>query len=127
MHACMHARTHTRTHAHIPSHHHCTPAVLLDLSSSVLVDSFSSVTVDFAVLFVMPVMGRMSDQDTSVRLAASMCFAQLIPLAALQVSCPHLRRCATVGGARQSAGPVPGHVAHLACCGTVFDTGYCVV
>ena len=54
-----------------------------------LVDSFSSVTVDFAVLFVMPVMGRMSDQDTSVRLAASMCFAQLIPLAALQVSRSH--------------------------------------
>lgn len=76
-----------------------------------LVDSFSSVTVDFAVLFVMPVMGRMSDQDTSVRLAASMCFAQLIPLAALQVSCSHH----AISLLRVHGGLSPLHVACLAC------------
>lgn len=91
-----HAHRHTHiTLLRLPS---SITTLFLSPSSTVLVDSFSSVTVDFAVLFVMPVMGRMSDQDTSVRLAASMCFAQLIPLAALQVILLHTPLWASAGG-----------------------------
>ena len=129
------ARHYIQTHAHRNSQYRCIhisttttlPAVLLNPNFTVLVDSFSSVTVDFAVLFVMPVMGRMSDQDTSVRLAASMCFAQLIPLAALKVSDTplHLGVALLVvrGWVLRSFHYV--HVTHLAFCIAVFQAAYC--
>ena len=46
----------------------------------------------YVVLLVIPVMARMSDQDCSVRLMASHCFASLITLVPLEVSplCPPL-------------------------------------
>ena len=39
----------------------------------------------------MPVLGRMSDQDNSVRLMASHCFAKLVALMPLEVSSVKLR------------------------------------
>ena len=39
----------------------------------------------YVVLLVMPVMGRMSDQDKHVRLMASRCFANLVTLMPLEV------------------------------------------
>ena len=91
------AHAHRHAHFTLLHLHSSITTLFLSPSTTVLVDSFSSVTVDFAVLFVMPVMGRMSDQDTSVRLAASMCFAQLIPLAALQVILSHTPLWASAG------------------------------
>lgn len=40
----------------------------------------------YVVLLVMPVMGRMSDQNEQVRLMASRCFANLVTLMPLEVS-----------------------------------------
>ena len=39
----------------------------------------------YVVLLVMPVMGRMSDQDKHVRFMASRCFANLVTLMPLEV------------------------------------------
>lgn len=40
----------------------------------------------YVVLLAMPVLGRMSDQDDSVRLMASQCFAKLVALIPLEVN-----------------------------------------
>ena len=122
-----HAHRHAHfTLLHLPS---SITTLFLSPSTTVLVDSFSSVTVDFAVLFVMPVMGRMSDQDTSVRLAASMCFAQLIPLAALQVILSHTPLWASARGHAWGAGDSSHGLRHtyLASCTVEFVTGGCIV
>ena len=42
--------------------------------------------VPYIVLLVVPVLGRMSDQDQAVRLMATQCFATLIRLMPLEVS-----------------------------------------
>ena len=39
--------------------------------------------VPYIVLLLVPVLGRISDQDTSVRLQAAQCFAALVKLAPL--------------------------------------------
>ena len=39
----------------------------------------------YAVLLVMPTLGRMSDQDNCVRLMASHCFANLVTFIAMEV------------------------------------------
>ena len=39
----------------------------------------------YVVLLLMPVLGRMSDQDQDVRLMASRCFASLVTLMPLEV------------------------------------------
>ena len=45
--------------------------------------------IPYLVLLVVPVMGRMSDQDQSVRLLAAQCFASLIRLMPLEVNQSH--------------------------------------
>ena len=42
--------------------------------------------VPYIVLLIVPVLGRMADQDSSVRLMATHCFATLIRLMPLDVS-----------------------------------------
>ena len=42
--------------------------------------------VPYIVLLIVPVLGRMADQDSSVRLMATHCFATLIRLMPLEVS-----------------------------------------
>lgn len=39
----------------------------------------------YVVLLIVPILGRMSDQDNSVRLTATQCFADLIRLLPLEV------------------------------------------
>ncbi len=53
--------------------------------SSDLVEGLGVDIVPYIVLLVVPVMGRMSDQDQSVRLLATQCFASLIRLMPLEV------------------------------------------
>jgi TATA-binding protein-associated factor len=55
-----------------------------------IAERFSNIILDFSVMFIMPVLGCMSSQDSHIRLLASLCFAQLIPLAALQVQTEHV-------------------------------------
>ena len=48
----------------------------------------------YAVLLVMPTLGRMSDQDSCVRLMASHCFANLVTFIAMEVCvCLCVRVC----------------------------------
>ncbi len=51
-----------------------------------LVETLGLDIVPYIVLLVVPVMGRMSDQDPSVRLLSTHCFASLIRLMPLEVS-----------------------------------------
>lgn len=48
--------------------------------------------VPYMVLLVVPVLGRMSDQNDAVRLMASNCFASLIRLMPLEVSFPYVSK-----------------------------------
>ena len=50
----------------------------------------------YVVLLVMPVMGRMSDQNEEVRLMASRCFANLVTLMPLEVSAVCVCMCVCV-------------------------------
>ena len=52
-------------------------------------DSLGVDMIPYLVLLVVPVMGRMSDQDQSVRLLAAQCFASLIRLMPLEVNQSH--------------------------------------
>ena len=52
-----------------------------------VVNALSVDVVPYIVLLIVPVLGRMSDQNASVRLMASQCFATLIKLLPLEVRC----------------------------------------
>lgn len=51
-----------------------------------IVDALSMQCIPYLVLMVVPVLGRMTDQDLSVQIMASQCFASLIKLMPLEVS-----------------------------------------
>lgn len=58
-----------------------------------LVESLGVGIVPYAVLFMVPLLGRMSDQNQAVRLACSATFAtlvQLLPLDPGAIDAPHL-------------------------------------
>ena len=50
-----------------------------------VIEALSLDVLPFIVLLIVPVLGRMSDQDHSVRLMATHCFATLIKLLPLEV------------------------------------------
>lgn len=50
-----------------------------------IVDALSVKSLPYLVLIVVPVLGRMTDQDISVQMMASQCFASLIKLMPLEV------------------------------------------
>ena len=69
----------------------------------------------YAVLLVMPTLGRMSDQDTYVRLMASHCFANLVTLIAMEVCvyvCMRVYVCACVLCVRVRVCDLHSYTAH---------------
>lgn len=54
----------------------------------VVIDCLGIGIVPYVALLVLPVLGRMSDQNDSVRLMATSCFASLVRLMPLDVSAP---------------------------------------
>ena len=58
-------------------HHRCLPGILEGVGLEALC---------YVVLLLMPVLGRMSDQQEDVRLMASRCFATLVTLMPLEAS-----------------------------------------
>lgn len=50
-----------------------------------IVDQLSLKCIPYLVLMVVPVLGRMTDQDLSIQMMASQCFASLIKLMPLEV------------------------------------------
>ena len=59
---------------------------LLVLCETGLLDGIGIELLCYVVLLMMPVLGRMSDQEREVRLMASRCFASLVTLMPLEVS-----------------------------------------
>ena len=51
-----------------------------------IIDQLGLEIMAYIVLIIVPVLGRMSDQNNSVRLMATHCFATLIKLLPLEVS-----------------------------------------
>jgi hypothetical protein len=54
-----------------------------------LVETLDESILPYVIFLLVPVLGRMSDPDNPVRLAAANCFAQLIKLVPLEVSMHH--------------------------------------
>ena len=54
----------------------------------VIIDCLGIGIVPYVALLVLPVLGRMSDQNDGVRLMATSCFASLVRLMPLDVSAP---------------------------------------
>ena len=67
--------------------------IFLDICPAVI-ESLQLDVVPYLVLLVVPVLGRMSDQDSAVRLMASTCFGSLIRIMPLEVKYlyPHSRK-----------------------------------
>lgn len=57
----------------------------LDSTRSGLLEVAGMSVLCYAVLLVMPTLGRMSDQDNHVRLMASHCFANLVTFVTMEV------------------------------------------
>lgn len=61
------------------------PAVFLDMSTKGVLESAGLDALCYVVLLLMPVLGRMSDQQEDIRRMASQCFATLVTLMPLEV------------------------------------------
>ena len=55
------------------------------MATAGIIEQLGMDLVPYIVLLVVPVLGRMSDQDQAVRLMATQCFATLIKLMPLEV------------------------------------------
>ncbi len=64
----------------------------LTVSDPVILERVGLGVLCYVVLLLMPVLARMSDQEDSVRMMASRCFAMLVNLMPLEVSVPEVLR-----------------------------------
>ena len=94
-----------------------------------VVDALSADVVPYIVLLVVPVLSRMSDQDESVRLMASQCFATLIKLLPLEVRYTHNSVSHVIIGYTYRSSTIPSpqtmymfYMQHTSKCSTVV---YC--
>ncbi len=63
------------------------------MSDPVILERVGLGVLCYVVLLLMPVLARMSDQEDSVRMMASRCFAMLVNLMPLEVSVPEVVTC----------------------------------
>ena len=61
------------------------PVVFLDISTKGVLELAGLDALCYVVLLLMPVLGRMSDQQEDIRRMASQCFATLVTLMPLEV------------------------------------------
>ena len=83
---CLHTYMYTYTCSSVCVMPLNTNLPLLVLCETGLLDGIGIELLCYVVLLMMPVLGRMSDQEREVRLMASRCFASLVTFMPLEVS-----------------------------------------
>ncbi len=83
------------------------------MSDPVILERVGLGVLCYVVLLLMPVLARMSDQEDSVRMMASRCFAMLVNLMPLEVSVPEVVTCTST----PYSNPSPPHTLYS---GTVY-------